>query len=201
MGFDDALARVGDMAGDKTVDVDLRRRATELIGETGARTMVPLLCGLLDDDALFHNRQYAAKALMQVADERATPAILKRLEDFGTDPLTLCYCMRALARVRPRRARATQALCRLLQEHPHYGVRSGAACALGQYDGPVAEQALIGALSDPDSAVRRAAATALGKCRRTELSKAALEAAFHDDVEAVRLAAKRAIDAQSKLGP
>jgi len=196
LGEQAAMAKIVAIAKNKTIDVEIRGRATELIGEAGAEANLATLGELLADDTLAFSKYYAAKALAKVADETVADVIIGRLQsdERGWNPLADLYCIEALRRVPS--PRVTKLLCRLLRQHGYWSVRRNAAHVLGDSKDPEARPALIAALGDRDSFVRRAAAGALGKLGPSAASKTALRrVAAEDDVQVVREAAQKALDA------
>jgi len=137
-------------------------------------------------------RWAAAKALGQIGDPQATPALIQALQDKDRDVRRAAA--EALGQIGDRQA--IPALIEALKDEDE-GVRRAAAEALEKIGDPQATPALIQALQDKDRDVRRAAAKALGKIGDRQAVPALIEA-LKDEDEGVRRAAAEALE---KIGP
>jgi aminopeptidase N len=91
-------------------------------------------------------------------------------------------------------AAAVKTLSGMLSRDPFYGVRIASAQALGDLHGDDAKQALLLSLKQPDSHVRTASVTALGRFAQDPTVFAALLDVLHnDDSYAAQAAAARAV--------
>ncbi|OKH50532.1 hypothetical protein NIES2130_34130 [Scytonema sp. HK-05] len=192
----------------------------KFLGSMGTEYGATFLSNLLqheDSDV----RSSAAKALEEIKDTQAVPALIQALnnEDSSVrssaayalgkikDTQAVPALIQALndedSSVRRRAASAlgeikdTQAVQALIQalNHQDSDVRSSAASALGEIKDTQAVQALIQALNNEDSSVRSSAAYALGKIKDTQAVPALIQA-LNDEDSSVR---RRAASALGKI--
>lgn len=184
-------------------------------GVTDPRATITRLVRLLDDQDP-QVRLVAAQALGKIANPETVAALLPRLQDpdpavramsawalgqFGEDLpedaiLTLARWLddpspvvkRAVAEALGR-ARPTPALAQVLIDRLGHGdreTRRAAAQALIWLDTPLATQALIQALGDPDTLMRQLAVAALGELAETRSLPAIQERLLTDPDSSVR---------------
>jgi len=150
------LPAITELLGDDRVAI--RRAAAQALGRIGSRTsVVPLSRAVADEDNIV--QRYAAKALADLEDPRATIALIDALTAADAESPNYYFCV-ALGTIRDRRA--VPALIIALGDE-NIGTRRAAATALGNIADVRAVEPLIAALEDEDAGVTIEAAAALGK--------------------------------------
>jgi len=171
------------------VDVDVRAKAIETLGEYGYVDAVPDILAILDD-ADPGTTFIAVKALGKLADQQATPALLDQLR--GDDTWVRAAAAGALINIGTP---AVDGLTEALQDSDK-NVRRAAAKALGKIgESGENEQAVRGlsvALLDIDHAVRRFAAEAIGRIGAEDMVPQ-LSDTLNDSNAKVRIAAFKAL--------
>jgi HEAT repeat protein len=191
-----ALGKIADKRSSKALvkalsdnDVNIRKYAVSALGRIkDKKTLGPIL-GLLGDlDGGV--RKEAVKALGSIEDERAVPGLLKALKD--TEPS-----------VREEAFAALNGFRYFMNSAPFItalrggaDVRKAAVKALGRVKGGRAVEPLIGALEDPDEAVRFEAQHALARMGKYAIKP--LRAALNDERDQVRSGAARALEMMTK---
>ena len=163
------------------------------LAKFGGTTVVGYLAGkdaLLADE--FMVQVYAAKALEEMKDVRAVPALLTVLEGKMTKIEVQGACLQALGTCGSD-SRASEALFRWV-EHKHDTVRANALEALGRLRTDAAYALLADRLvSEKNTRCRGAAATGLGRCGRREAIPLLQKAAASDDSMTVKACASEAL--------
>lgn len=194
--FGGLLDAVPDLAKNSLSNEDVRTRLAalyvlETLGEAAASAADQLAKALKDDKNGFV-RWGAARALGNMAPAKATevvPALAGALKDDNTT--VRLTALAALERYGPKAARAVKPLAEMIDPKQDVKMRLGAIrtlMAIGKEAQP-ATAAVVRALADPDSAVRAAAATALGQLGDlNDAARKALAKALDDPDSAVRQA-------------
>jgi HEAT repeat protein len=218
-----AAKQLGDLQDTRAVSALatlLGGRTPLLISRKAVGTFLEELLG--DPDAVpnecdrYPVQQAAAKALGQIGDARAVPALIAALEDAelyvqieAAHALGLIGDARAgnplasvlRSQVAELRDTAVEALARLgaapvpalldLLDRSKFSTREAAARALGVIGALEAVPSLIAALNDPDSQVRKAVVDSLAKIEKK--AEPLLIAALRDPCVSVRLASANAL--------
>lgn len=199
-GLVDALAILGPPAVPHVVvalqdgDAGVRWHAAAALmrlGHAASETTPALLAAM--NDAQWPVRNAAGRALEEVVVKSAVPALAEALRNPSAE--TRYHVARALARVGPGAAPATQTLTQILADED-WEVRMEAAWALAAI-GPAARDAvpaLIVALRDGNTEVRRSAAWSIGHVGGAQAAASALREALKDPDREVRDAAARVLE-------
>jgi HEAT repeat protein len=197
----EALARIGEPALGPLIaalaDEDwlVRTSSAIALGQLGdLRAVVPLIATLSDAD--LQVRLDATEALGELGDPDAIDAVTARLSDPAEHELVRAQAARALGQL--IRGEVFAPLVSALDD-PSVDVRCQALYALAESAGPAAVDVLLARTTDPNTYVRHAAVTALGRVGDESLIPLLEWIAHHDQGELgramwVREAARYAIE-------
>ena len=143
----------------------VRSASAEALGQIGGPVGVIPLIELLDIDKESSVRESTARALGEIGDVRARPALEKALND--PSPAVRVYAVEALGALKAPEVEPK--LCAALTDDKSPSVRESAAVALGKVGGAMSVPVLVKAMEHPEEKLASLAWSSLVEvCRRDE---------------------------------